>query len=169
MCRYLLYIIISSLAFGVGIFTSFNFYRESANMRFESHEINQNSKLIPVLEYQLPQIENFKYNCREKELESFWEALDKENFLKFMKENIKIRSTDFSITSNPDLESFENDWNEFRENFDCSYFEGFDKEVDLNSDEVNEIFIYGKYSRYKSDGEMFVFQKQDQTWKMILY
>ena len=169
MRRYLLYLTISSLAFGIGIFTAFKFYRETVNQRLETQETNQNVKFSPTSQYQLSQVEEFKYGCKEKELEPFWETLDKEHFLKFMKQYVKIRNTDSSFTSVPDLERFENEWNEFQKNFGCTYFTGFDKEFDLNADGKNEIFIIGEYSGYKADSEMFVFQKQADVWRIILY
>jgi hypothetical protein len=172
MRRYTFYLAVALLAFGIGSFVVFKFYFQTVEQSFiaEKIEIAENAPKIET------KSEEIKYGCKEKELESFWEDLDKAEFLKVKREEIKIRNTDAAFTSFPksadNLKRFEEEWINFLKNFNCAYFAGVDNDadlVDLNNDSEREIFVIGELGNYHAEKELFVFQKKNGLWKTILF
>ncbi|MDQ3321187.1 MAG: hypothetical protein M3525_01825 [Acidobacteriota bacterium] len=172
MRRTVFYLSVALLAFGIGSFVVFKFYFQTVEQPFvtEKIEIAENAPKIET------KSEEIKYGCKEEELESFWENLDKAVFLKFKREEIKIRNTDAAFTSFPkspdNLKRFDEEWIDFLKNFNCAYFAGVDNDVglvDLNNDSEKEIFVIGELSNYHAEKELFVFQKKNGLWKTILF
>ena len=171
MRRYVFYIAVALIAFGIGSLVFFKFYFQFAEQPFvaKSVEIIENASKIETKN------DEIKYGCKEKELESFWEELDKAEFLKFKREEIKIRNTNAAFTDFPKspekLKRFEEEWIDFLKNFNCVYFAGIDDIglVDLNNDGEKEIFVVGELSNYHAEKELFVFQKKNGLWKTILF
>lgn len=164
------YIFVALLTFGIGSSMASNFYWKTDIKIQKLYEIEASQKHLtnPTANNLLEKnVDNPKYSCKEKQLESFWEKLDKEAFLKFKRQEIKIQNTSSEFTSYPDMNSFEKEWRYFQKSFDCSYFLGINEEIDLNSDGEKEIFVTGEFGM--RDGETFVFQRKDDKLKPILH
>jgi len=102
----------------------------------------------------------FKYGCKSHEMESFWEKLDKKNFIRIKVKELRNLNRDY-----PDL--LREGVAKFERTFDCSYFGDRVEYTDLNGDAANELFVSGKF--WMRDGEEFVFQEFNRKLKMILY
>lgn len=158
MRRYIFYLLIALLAFGIGSFVVFKFYIKPVEKKLivqKIETIESNSKI---------KTENHetKYSCKERELVSFWEKLDEKAFLTFQKTLLKQQNKGY-----PKL--FQKEWKKLSKNFNCSYFGGINKEIDLNSDGKNELFVLGQIVSNHADGETFVFQNKNGKYKVILY
>lgn len=172
MRRYTFYLSIALLAFGIGSFVVFGICWKTVepSSSIENSEFLENHTNVKNEDTKI------KYGCKDEELVSFWEKLDKDAFLQFKKREIKIRNVDAAFTSYPNSDDsfreFEKDWNNFQTKFNCAYFSGIEDEVgwaDLNNDGEKEIFVIGEFSRYHGEKELFVFQKKKDVWKLILF
>jgi hypothetical protein len=176
MHRYYFYLAVAILAFSISVLAVFNFYWSNQQLIAETQKISEKIELDSYSSSPVKPIERSKYGCKEIELDALWEKLDKEAFLKFKRQEIKIRHTDSAFTIYPDapdsLKRFEIEWGDFQREFSCTYFTGIDKDVgltDLNSDGEKEIFVVGELSRYHGEKELFVFQNENNKLKLILF
>jgi hypothetical protein len=168
MRRFVFYLAVALLAFGIGSLIVVRFYFKSVEQSSiaEKVEITENVSKIE------PKNEEIKYGCKERELESFWEELNKAKFISLKEREIKIRHTDSAFTSVPDLTGFDIEWIDFLKKFNCAYFAGIDDDiglVDLNNDGEKEILVAGELSGYHAEKELFVFQKNNGLWETILF
>ena len=172
MRRYTFYLSIALLAFGIGSFVVFNFYfkRTEQSLFVEKIETVENISEVEIKD------EKIKYGCKDKELVPFWEKLDKDEFLKFKRQEIKLKNTDAAFTSYPNspdgLRDFENEWSNFQREFGCAYFNGIDDDIglmDLDNDGEKEIFVIGEFSGYHAEKELLVFQNKNNVWELILF
>lgn len=152
------------LAFSIGLFCVYE-------VRLLNKATLPPSKIFESLtktsDYTLIKKNKFRYGCRQKSLESFWEELDKTSFLDFKKREIKISRSEFKNSFNKEL--FEEEWENFLKRFGCSYFEGIETEADLNNDDVKELFVRGQEVSSRGETEMFIFQRKAGSLKMLLF
>ncbi len=172
MSRWAFYLSVALLAFVISSFVVFKFYWKTVEqpLNVDEAETVENISNIKVED------EEIKYGCKEKELVTFWEKLDKDEFLKFKRQEIKLMNTDAAFTSYPNspdsLKRFEKEWNDFQREFGCAYFNGIDNDIgsiDLNNDGEKEIFVIGEFSGYHAEKELFVFQNKNNVLKLILF
>ena len=172
MRRYTFYLSVALFAFGIGSFVVFKFYWKTTEQPLiaETFVGDKNNTETKIEDSQI------KYGCKEKELIPFWEKLDKNAFLTFKRQEIKIRNTDAAFTSYPNsadnLRRFEKEWSDFQREFSCAYFSGIDDDIgliDLNNDGEKEIFVIGEFSGYHAEKELLVFQMKNNEWKLILF
>lgn len=97
----------------------------------------------------------FKYGCRDEEIVSFWEQLDKKQFPRQQKAQL----------AKQDSERATEEFAEFERTFGCSYFLGVDRE-DLNGDGVDELKVQGEGGM--RNWPTYIFQQTDHGLKMIL-
>ena len=155
MRQAIFYITVALFAFGIGSFIVFGFYRKT----IEQSVVVQKAKLTSDDKAVDDEI---KYGCKNKELTSFWEKINKESFLKA----VKVQMREFYSRSKPDITQIQ--WERLVENFDCEYFHKLEKK-DLNNDGLDEIFVRGKYSSNRGDLDLFVFREIDGKLKLILF
>jgi len=97
----------------------------------------------------------FKYGCRNEEAVSFWEKLDKEQFLRQQRAQL----------DKSDAQRAKDRFADFERTFGCSHFLGVDRE-DLNNDGVDELKVQAEGGM--RDWPTYVFQQTDSGLRMIL-
>ena len=155
MRRYILYIAVALLSFGIGSFIAFEFY-------WKVDEPSVSVEKIESVSVTKAEDESFKYGCKEKELVSLWERLNKKTFLEFKELQLRKYYKNFP-------NSFQSEWKDRIENFSCSDFGYYNKEVDLNGDGQNEIFVSGSVVSIRADNETYIFQEKNGKFEVILY
>jgi len=97
----------------------------------------------------------------EKELESFWEKLDKESFFTFAKAQLKENYKHY-----PDV--YEIEWEHLNQRFHCKSFTNLEKK-DLNNDGIEEVFVRDSDSSLRDDRKLYVFREINGKWEPILF
>jgi hypothetical protein len=145
MRRYVFYLTVALLAFGIGVFAVIKVYfftNEQPSYGIEEVKINGNEESHAVTDLER-ETEGIKFGCKEKWLEA--------------------------SLGNLDEKSLQDEWKDLDEVFYCSDLSRIVKEVDLNNDGENEIFISGKEVSNRGDSETYIFQKKNGKYKIILF
>jgi len=108
------------------------------------------------MEVETGDIPTFKYGCADAASVSFWEKLDKEQF---------VRQQKAQLLRNSGKEYFDKDFESFKEGFGCSYFTDVSR-VDLNGDGLDEIQVQGEGGM--RDWPTYIFRETDSGLRMIL-
>jgi len=99
--------------------------------------------------------------CKEKRALYFWRDLDKKQFVEIKRQYIISKNDSY-----PEL--FAEDWQKFLKRFGCRYF-SIQRAVDLNGDGIKELLVEGEYGGYKYDVEWFVFRRESDRWRVVLF
>lgn len=157
MRRYTFYLLVALLAFGIGSFVGFKFYFQLTEQPLIVDKVDtvENSSEIETVSKEI------KYGCEEKELEAFWEKLDKEFFFKFAKAQLKENYKHY-----PDI--YELEWEHLNQRFHCSSFTNLEKK-DLNNDGIEEVFVRDNDYSLRDDSSLYVFREINDKWQIILF